>query len=419
MVSHEDRVLYTEKVIEASWRGGSLEINMASSMVRGIRFFDKGCWGIASSQGIHISNEELRNLALKNLRTCLSAGRQQVTELAEVKVYRGKVVLGKEPTIDELRELIESFISKAANISELVVTNYSTYRRIEGCEGACEEYKNVIEVMMSISIPGPYRIGVGTVSLAYAGTIKDFNDRKISELLNLAEERASANARAKALDPFSRGKWTIILDHECSGALFHELSHLLEADALKHLRPGTRITTLDLNIHDDPLHPWSPSLRFFDDEQVPTFKRVLVEDGTIIDLLHTRSTASLYEDAKPGSSRGLFHMPKAMHSTLIIGPGDWRTKEIIEESKKAILVSGVIRAELYEGLISIVPEVAWIIENGEIKSPVFIRGIKLPLVHALSKISAMGRDLRLRYSFEKGHIIAEASPYIRLEGYVE
>ena len=419
MNAYMDKVYYQERVIEVAWRGGSVETNVASSFVKGVRLFRDGCWGIASSQGENININELKERALKNLRLCLQVSRHNIGELAEARTYKGKVILGKESDLDKLYALIENIVSRTYNVSEVIVTNYSFCRAIEGEGEYCEEHKNVVELILSIRIKGSYREGVGSTSIAFTGNVGDLSRKKVEELIRIAEDRASANARAKILDPFSRGKWTIILDPECSGTLFHELAHLLEADSSKHFKPGTRITTMDLDLYDDPLYPWSPSIRFFDDERVSTFKRSLVEDGVVIDLLHTRYTASFYEDARPGSSRGLFHVPKAMHTTLVVKPGDWRFNEIIEEAKKALLVSGVIKAELYEGIISIIPEAAWIIEEGELKRPVVVRYVKIPLVSVLSKISAMSRDMRLRYSYEKGHLVAEVSPYVRLEGYVE
>ena len=174
---------------------------------------------------------------------------------------------------------------------------------------------------------------------------------------------------------------------------------------------------------DDPLLELSPAKRLFDDEGVSSRAKELVVEGVVKELLHTRASAGkalrVGFNATPGQARGLFHPPKAMHSTLVIAPGDWRLKEIIEETRKGIYVKGLIRAELYEGVVSVIPENAWLIERGEVRDPILLRRIKIPLIKGLRSVDAISRSLKLRHSYEKGHIVAEVSPAIRILGYVE
>ncbi len=93
-------------------------------------------------------------------------------------------------------------------------------------------------------------------------------------------------------------------------------------------------------------------------------------------------------------------------------------RELVEETRKGLLIDGIIRAELRGQTVTIYPEAAWLVEK-EIEKPVKLRLIRLPLLKALTTIDAMTRTSRLRYSFEKGHRVAEIAPMIRLQGVVE
>ncbi len=398
-----DLVVYEEEIVEAAFREGSLEVNELRARVVGARAYRGGGWGIASKQGFDAKPEDLVEKALKLARP--GKGR-----LREAKMWSGSASIGSPPrSSDDVLGIAEALASMGC--VEAIVTAVRCRREqwspVEGWK-ACED-KCVYEVLVSVR----EGTAVGSAGLAYAGRLEDLGERDLRRLVERASMRAKAAAHAKPLNPVSRGRWTVILAPEAAAALLHELAHMLEEDA-SHLPLGTRLTTASLSIKDDPFAAWSPAQRFFDDEGVACTRRELVADGEVVGLLGTRETET------PGSARGLFHRPKAMHTSLRASPGDWRFKEMIEETKKGIMVDGVIRCELVDGkLVVMIPEAAWIIEKGEVKEPVKLVRLSLPLLVSLSTIDAVGRELERRHSYEKGHLVAEEAPALRLQAYAE
>lgn len=421
MTEYEDTVSYGEHVVEVAWRRGSLEVNEAYSRVVGARVFSKGSWFITSIQGRDVNANELKEKVKSLVRLAgVGVGKDL---LSGAEFCRGSEVIGKEASLDELVSFVRDAAALLGGLGEVVLTQVRSERVIESTEFSCREVKNVIELSIFAEESSVGKHAVASASVAIAGRLGSLSDRVIEDLVEDAGTRVKAQLRAKALSPLDVGKWTLILDYDVAGALFHELAHLLEGDVPSHLLPGQNLGVEWLNVSDNPTLELSPARRFFDDEGVRSKPKDLIVDGVVSELLHTRVSAAKAMkaglSATPGQARGLFHPPKAMHSTLIVAPGDWRLEEIVEETRKGIYVRGLIRAELYGGVVSIVPENAWIIERGEIKEPVVLRQIKIPLFKGLRSIDAASRSLKLRHSYEKGHLVAEVSPAVRILGYIE
>lgn len=414
--SYEDLVEYEEEVVEAAFRNGSVEVNISKSRVFGVRVFYRGVWCIVSVQSNKKpSIKELKMRAYKRLKR--SKVKTKPSYLADARQYKGKFKVGREASVEELEDLLDKVLTRILS-GEVVVSMYKSTKKITSDLGECIGENVYYEVLIYPSYTYGGRVFTGSSSIAYTGSIRDLREKHVEGACNEALERLNAKVNSKRISPFLRGKNTVILDSEASAAFFHEVSHLLEGDRPDSLPRGQRISTRQLSIYDEPRYPWSPSYTLFDDEAVETSRKALVEDGEVLERLHTRESSWNSIDESPGNSRGLFHKPKALHRTLLVHPGDWRDEEIVEETKKGLLVKGVVRAELFKNAVSIIPEATWTIEKGEIKEPVLIREVLIPLLTGLTNITAMGKRLKMRHSYEKGHVIAELAPSIRVEAYI-
>ncbi len=421
MLEYEDVVRYREHVVEVAWRRGSMELNESVSKVIGARIFNGGSWYIASVQDADANINELRSRA-RSLAEKIKPAIPSVM-FDNVEFCRGTEVIGSESSTSELVEFVKDIAALLSGSGEVILTQVCSERMIESKEFCCKEVRNVIELSIFAEEVIAGKHAVASASIAISGSLRKLSDSIIESLIEDTGERVKAQLRAKALSPLNIGKWTLVLDFDVAGAIFHELAHLLEGDAPNHLLPGQNLGIKWLNISDNPVLELSPARRSFDDEGVKSRPKDLVVDGIVTELLHTRVSAAKAVragfKATPGQARGLFHPPKAMYSTLIVAPGDWRLEEMVEETRRGIYVKGLIRAELYGGVVAVVPENAWIIERGEIKEPVILRQIKIPLFKGLRSIDAASRSLKLRHSYEKGHLVAEVSPAVRILGYVE
>uniref|UniRef100_A0A7J3ZLB9 TldD/PmbA family protein n=1 Tax=Fervidicoccus fontis TaxID=683846 RepID=A0A7J3ZLB9_9CREN len=417
-MNYEDRVEYRERVVQVAWRGGSIETNESKSRVRGIRVLVEGEWTIYST------TEELRWEQLEERIKAISRAPSVKIDRkpVQIQLHKGRVALGRpagEPVAECLRvaSIAKSILQEKGLTGEIVAVYSESQRTIIHHEGTSQEDKVVSELYIFAETRTEGTRYVGSSTAAWLGPPAQIAAKDIEILVEKAARRSVSALRAKKISPLERGAKTVILAEEASAAFFHELAHMLEADNPEHVKPGTLVSTTSLQIKDDPFSEASPASMVFDDEAAPTRKRSLVEDGVVVGLLHTRETASVYRD-HPGSARGLFHKPKAMHTTLAIGGGDWKEGEVIEETREGILIDGVVRAELWRGIVRLVPEETWIVSRGEVREPVKIEEVRVPLIKALTSIDAVGRKTYLRVSYDKGHIVAERSPWIRTVAYV-
>ncbi len=411
------RIVFVEQAWETAWRYGSLELNNGRSRIRGVRLAGRKGWAIYSTRSPESWNTMLEKAAMMARKTRGSL------RLASTELYVGHVELGRIPEdpssrMIEAAAMLGGLLEEKGMTGEIVVVARAETRRIEHSSGIAEENRGLTEIYVYADARIGSKRSVGSSMAVLLGSPEQLEGRMLEELVEKAARRAFYGLKAEALSPLERGRHEVILAGEAAAALLHELGHLLEADQPVRLRRGARISNTSITVRDDPFMPASPSSRAFDDEAVRCTRRVLVEEGVIRDLLHTRETAYRLGGA-PGSARGLFTIPKAMHTTLVLEPGDWREKEIIEETRRGLLVDGVIRAELEGMVVTLKPEEAWIVEKGEPVKPVMLSRLVLPLRRSLLTINAMGRSLYLRTSREKGELVSEASPWIRLQGYAE
>lgn len=414
---YSDAVTLSEEIIQIASREESVEINTYSNVFYGYRFNVDGCWRITSSNN--------RDMLEKLKNRILSVHVDRCGDLAEAELYRGSIEIGREhPEIDELTKLVQELCSEAKgyNVSrcEIVITLRTVRKLIEREDNDfASELRRVIEV--EIGLIGRASYGLTVLASNYKIFIP-WNPKDVPKLIDSMFKEVMNKMlgmyKLRLLKPYMYGKNTVVLDHVASAALFHEVSHLLDATYSHSSRVlGQKICSDEVEIYDDPHNAESPSIRFFDDEGVVTKRRSLIENGVVRDLHHTRFTAKVIA-SEPGSAYGLFHNPTPFHTTIVVKPGDWKYDEILEDTKKGFYIIGITMATLEEGYIRLIPEHGYVIENGELKEAVKIREVKVPLA-GLKTINAISRDAKTRTSYEKSWYVSEISPMVRLEASIQ
>jgi predicted Zn-dependent protease len=418
MAMYRDRVVYSEQVVQVAYREGSVEVNSLSASVGGVRVNRDGCWYIASQQGVDVDFERLERRVLS------IAEASECGEFAEAELFRGVVELGKglpreEEVVNLLKELCQEVKASYGVKCEAMAVLRDVTRALARESGEeARERRRIAELELGLLGATPY--GHQLFASAYHATISWSEQhvlKAIDSTFREAVSRIGKGIAVKSLKPYEVGRVTLVLDGIASAALIHELSHLLNPLYIGSSRLlGQRLFPESFELYDDPLAPEAPSMRFFDDEGVVTKRRALVEEGVVRDLHHTRTTSRAFS-SEPGSAYGLFTKPTPFHTTLVLKPGDWGDREILEETKRGFLIEGVAMATLEEGYIRIVPQYSFAIENGEIREAVRIREIKIPFA-MMRTVSAVSRSQRMRTSIEKNWVVTEVAPRIRVEGYV-
>jgi len=410
-------------ILEIAFRGRSLEINENKSRVKGVRILKDGVYGIASS-----NKEDFKTLKEKALKAVSMSRRttKKIEGLAEAKLakgsYKASYEIDAEEAVDyvvSLSDNIRDFLHPLEVIPEVILTAYTTERNIITSDVAnASEEKTIVELIASAT----YSSKTASTIVGFTGNLKYLPDPSL--IAKKISSRLLAMLKARPLDIFRRGlKYTVVFSSECSGALFHEVvGHLLEADVVVErnlgIRPGAKLFKSNITVVDDPLVPEGYASYFFDDEGVCASRKTLVENGTIVSLLHTRWTAYIMKAPPNASARGLFIQPKAMQSNLVVKPRDWKTSELIEETREGFYIEGLVKAELKDNIVTVVPEAFYYIEKGEIKYAVNATEVRLSPRTLLREQIDVGRSLSMRISSEKGFPIAEIAPPIRLKAVV-
>lgn len=415
-ILYSDNVMLFEETVQVASRDRSIEINTYSNTIYGYRINVDGCWYIVSSN---------KGEVLENFKKRINFKKEQCGELAEGELYKGSIEIGKEhPENEEIIKLIQELCSEAKgfNVSrcEIIVTLKTIRKLISRDQNDfASELRRVIEVEIGLVTKTSYGLPVLASDFKMFIPWNPKNTIKSLDLIfrNVANKMISMHT-LKPLKPYMYGRNVIVLDHTAAATLLHELSHLLDATYIYSAKIlGYKLCSDEIEVYDDPHNAESPSIRFFDDEGITTKRRLLIENGVIRDLHHTRTTAKT-TDSEPGSAYGLFHNPIPFHTTILIKPGDWNYDEMLEDTKKGLYIIGATIGTLEEGYIRLVPEHGYIIENGELREAVKIREVKIPL-SSLKTINGISRDVKIRTCYEKSWYVSEIAPMLRLEAYVQ
>jgi len=229
-----------------------------------------------------------------------------------------------------------------------------------------------------------------------------------------AADEALAKAKLKLMaKPCPAGEMTVVLGPGIPALLLHEaIGHGFEGDF--HLKKssaftgllGERVAIPEVTIVDDGTIPGRRGSLTVDDEGTPTKRTILVENGIIASWMHSRKTARLLGVMPTGNCRRQSFKYKPlvrMRNTLMVdGPHD--PEEIIRETKKGLFIQDFSggSVDITSGKFVFAADVAHLIEDGEITTPV--KGAMLSGMgrDALGSIDRVGNNMALDPGIELG-----------------
>lgn len=409
-----------QSILEMALRSESFEIREEGFERVSCRVVVKG-YGVASTD--RPRRERLEEIARQAVRQ--ASAQDTRIELAPVRPEKGEYVHPCKKPIgcDEAREfllglraLIKDRLGPYYSSSELVLTHSYVESSLLSSEGTdVQERAYHTDLVVYLVVRG-MRLGFASKVVGGKGGLEVLENRDWGRIVEELAHRARDATRAQVLSPLVRGRrFKVILDAEATGAVAHEVAHALEGDSAQaRAFRGLNISE-ELEVLDNPSLPGGYGSFIWDDEGVRGARKVLLKRGEV-NPLHTRVTAR--GEGAPGNARGVTHMPRPSISNVYIEPRDWHLDEMFQDTRSGIFVRGVVRAEtdLSDGRVELVPEIAYLIENKEVKTP--IKGIRVTdYLHSLvQRIDAIGRVAQLRPNIEKGSEISEGGPYIRING---
>ena len=198
-----------------------------------------------------------------------------------------------------------------------------------------------------------------------------------------------------------KGEYSVVLDQSMTGTLIHEaFGHLCEADLvmaggiLSTDMIETRIANDGVTIIDDGIREngaWVP----YDDEGIKHEKTILVEDGVLRTFMVNREyAAKLGLDLTGNARTSSYHAPPMIRMrNTYLEKGDFGFEELIESIHQGIYVEKFMggQASLI-GMFQFAGQVGWLIEKGELTTPIRDIAISGSTLETLKTLDAIGKD---------------------------
>jgi TldD protein len=306
----------------------------------GVRVLFGGAWGFASSE------EGTRDGALAALEAALSMARasarlpSELTEVAEVAPVQDTVRLEPDtdprsvPIAGKMRDLMALEQAMTAVAGDETVNTMVSYSDNVMTTYVANTRGTLIETVTP-------RASVGmSITVARAGLLQRWGERRAARMgyelvravpMDLAREAAATALSLLDASPAPSGRFPVVFHPSVTGLFSHEaIGHNAEADlvlageSIVEGKLGQRIASDVVTIIDESDHGRSWGSYVYDSEGTPAQRRVLIENGILVGLMHSLTTAPRFGVAPNGSARAQDAgcRPQVRMSNTFIKPSD-------------------------------------------------------------------------------------------------
>jgi len=230
-----------------------------------------------------------------------------------------------------------------------------------------------------------------------------FDDAMISSYVDAAVKAALTNLDSR---PAKAGEMSVVLGPGWPGVLLHEaIGHGLEGDFNRKGssafagRIGQRVAAPGVTVLDDGTLPDRRGSLNVDDEGNPSQRNVLIEDGILKGYLQDSLNARLMGVAPTGNGRresyAAVPMPRMTNTYMLAG--DRTAEEIVAGLERGLYATnfGGGQVDITSGKFVFSASEAFWVENGKIQYPVKGATLIGNGPDALTRVSAIGNDMRL------------------------
>jgi TldD protein len=230
-----------------------------------------------------------------------------------------------------------------------------------------------------------------------------FQPDVIASYVDQAVTAALTNLESR---PAKAGEMSVVLGPGWPGVLLHEaIGHGLEGDFNRKGasaftgRVGQRVAAPGVTVLDDGTLPDRRGSLNVDDEGNATQRNVLIEDGILRGYIQDSMNARLMKTRPTGNGRresyAAVPMPR-MTNTYMLG-GDKTKEEILAGLKRGLYATnfGGGQVDITSGKFVFSASEAFWVENGKIQYPVKGATLIGNGPDALTRVSAIGNDMRL------------------------
>lgn len=386
------------------------EINTGMSLGTRIRVLNNGAWGFAYTTDIS-KIDEITETALK-----LSNSLKGDVTLSESDIIKDKVEVDvkipfKDISIEEKSEIMKE-ANDAATIDKVNSTTVSyadsevneLFMNSEGSEIQVKTSR--LRMALNASATNGEIIQFGHGSLGGVKGYEIIKDANIEEFGRKIGEKAVRLLDAK---PAPSGQFPVVADSELTGVLIHEaLGHategdlILQNDSILKDKLGEQIASDIVNIFDDASRKDGFGYFPYDVEGIKTKPNQLVKDGKLISLLNSRETSSKLGMSSSGNARSLIaDQPIVRMSNTYLQPGDMEVDELFEDIEHGMYLKGSRggQVDTGKGIFQFNAAEGYLIENGEITTPLRDVSLSGNILETLKNIDAIGNDFKLSVGF--------------------
>ena len=344
----------------------------------------------------------------------VSATVQAFKRQAPIKVYQSVEPLGslaQEQKIDLLHQVEAHARQVDSRVTQVIVSLSGVHEKVlvAATDGTfASDIRPLVRLNCSVLVEAN---GKRERASAGGGARTDYSyffevEGKQARYLSYAEEAVrQALVNLVAIDA-PAGTFPVVLGAGWPGVLLHEaVGHGLEGDFNRKGssafsgKVGQQVTSELCTIVDDGTLANRRGSITIDDEGTPGQYNVLIEKGILKGYLQDKHNASLMGVKPTGNGRreSYAHVPMPRMTNTYMLAGESNPEDIIKSVKKGIYAPNFAggQVDITSGKFVFTSSEAYLIENGEITSP--IKGATLigSGPEAMKNISMVGNDLKL------------------------
>jgi TldD protein len=379
-----------------------------------LRVLVDGAWGFASSNDTAAPSWRAALTRAFGLAKAAAAQVEVPVRLADAPVLRKKVEW--KPKRDPRAVPVEEKIALLQRMDEAV-------RRSPEIRNVTTAYSDAVVSKKFLSTEGSQLSWTLTRSVAQAhftakkdgqlagrstrvGATKGWELFADEDPVEKCLRAADSTVKALGAPTAKGGRRTVVIDPELAGVFAHEaVGHASEADLVAagescfKGRLGKRLGIKGLTIRDDSTIPGGFGSFPFDDNGVAGASKPILDDGVLVGYLADRQHAVTLGVKPNGAARAQdFHSrPLVRMSNTMIEAGDRPEDEVFAGIKDGVYCKGSRggQVDTARGTFLFNAQEAYLIEDGEVTTP--LRDISLTgdILTTLTNISALGNVQRL------------------------
>jgi TldD protein len=235
------------------------------------------------------------------------------------------------------------------------------------------------------------------------GAAKGFEVFRDVDVAAKAREGAKATVRLLKAPAPPSGRMTVVLDPELTGVFSHEaLGHASEGDLIAagesclKGRMGEKLGDESVTLCDDSTVPGGFGSFPYDDQGMPSRRRVLLEDGVVVGHLTDRVSAYKLGRASTGSARAESYAdrPLVRMTNTFIEAGDKSFDELLAGIKQGVYAVGSRggQVDTAKGSFVFNAQESYLIKNGRLGHALRDVSLTGSILETLANVEGLGKE---------------------------